>query len=103
MITHLETLSVALEAAHLVGLPPDRVLLIDCSPQSRQPGLPDLVSFGLKQPQVFTERRLRHGEAKTKLALLLLSSGTTGKPKVSVQRNTRMYRLPPFTTRTRQL
>lgn len=34
----------------------------------------------------FIERRLAKGEAKTKVAFLSFSSGTTGKPKVSFQR-----------------
>ena len=41
----------------------------------------ELVAAGLSKLPVFEERQLRPGEAKTKLALLCFSSGTTGKPK----------------------
>jgi acyl-coenzyme A synthetase/AMP-(fatty) acid ligase len=42
-------------------------------------GLSDLNITGPK----FAERRLQPGEGKSKLAFLSLSSGTTGKPKVT--------------------
>jgi 4-coumarate--CoA ligase len=41
-----------------------------------------LVTQGLASPPRFTERKLRSGEGKTKVAFLSFSSGTTGKPKV---------------------
>lgn len=44
--------------------------------------MPDLVEEGLARPTSFVERTLAPGEAKTKLAFLSCSSGTTGKPKV---------------------
>lgn len=40
-----------------------------------------MVREGLARGPSFVERRLELGEAKTKLALLNFSSGTTGKPK----------------------
>ena len=42
----------------------------------------DLVKLGSESERVFEERKLLPGEAKTKLAFLNFSSGTTGKPKV---------------------
>lgn len=84
IITHSETCPVALQATRLAGLTQDRIVLIDPLFQSPYPNLSDLVNFGLKQQQMFAERRLKCGEAKTKLALLLFSSGTTGKPKVDL-------------------
>ncbi|RPD61672.1 amp dependent CoA ligase [Lentinus tigrinus ALCF2SS1-7] len=81
IITHPEVVAVTLEAARLAGVSPDRIALFDPHPGSVHANLPDLISLGLKQQQVFTERRLKRGEGKTKLALLLFSSGTTGKPK----------------------
>ncbi|KAF8895161.1 hypothetical protein BD779DRAFT_1668498 [Infundibulicybe gibba] len=41
----------------------------------------ELVEMGLGRPATFTEKKLKPGEAKTKLAFLSFSSGTTGKPK----------------------
>ena len=45
-----------------------------------------LIGMGLTkynvEGKIFSERRLTKGEAKTKLAFLSFSSGTTGKPKV---------------------
>jgi acyl-CoA synthetase (AMP-forming)/AMP-acid ligase II len=54
----------------------------------RDDGLPTvqtLIEDGLRlgQPQ-FVERKLEKGEAKTKVAFLSFSSGTTGKPKVAL-------------------
>lgn len=72
----------ALDAARIVGLPAGRVVLFDPVPGSSQANVQDLVTEGLKGPLRFTERRLKPGEAKKKLALFCFSSGTTGKPKV---------------------
>ncbi|KAI0767430.1 acetyl-CoA synthetase-like protein [Fomes fomentarius] len=81
LVAHSSTLPVAIEAAHLVGLPEDHIILIDSSPNSSYPNVPDLVRFGLREKPQYTERRLKSGEARAKVALLLFSSGTTGKPK----------------------
>ncbi len=43
--------------------------------------LDSLVHEGLPKPPAFVERKLNRGEARTKLALLSFSSGTTGRPK----------------------
>lgn len=72
----------ALDAARIVGLSAGRVVLFDPVPGSPQANVQDLVTEGLKGPLRFTERRLKPGEAKKKLALFCFSSGTTGKPKV---------------------
>ncbi|KAL1948462.1 hypothetical protein VTO73DRAFT_12537 [Trametes versicolor] len=81
IIVHPLNLSVALDAARIVGLPAGRVVLFDPVPGSSQANVQDLVTEGLKGPLRFTERRLKPGEAKKKLALFCFSSGTTGKPK----------------------
>lgn len=72
----------ALDAARIVGLSAGRVVLFDPVPGSPQANVQDLVTEGLKGSLRFTERRLKPGEAKKKLALFCFSSGTTGKPKV---------------------
>ncbi|KAH9854592.1 acetyl-CoA synthetase-like protein [Lenzites betulinus] len=81
IIVHPLNLAVALEAARAVGLSVDRVVLLDSMAGSSHANVDGLISQGLREPRRFTERRLKAGEAKTKLALLCFSSGTTGKPK----------------------
>jgi hypothetical protein len=85
IFAHPPSLSVALEAAKEVGIPARNIILFNA------PGVPspkgfatidDLVVSGLTRPQGFVEVRLAPGEAKTKVAFLNFSSGTTGKPKV---------------------
>lgn len=82
LVTHSASLAVATEAAHIVGLPLDRIVLIDTpAAQGEHQSVASLIEAGLSKHQVFTERRLSLGEGKTKIALLCFSSGTTGKPK----------------------
>ncbi|KAI0943773.1 hypothetical protein AcW1_002856 [Taiwanofungus camphoratus] len=86
LIVHPWSHTVALAAAQAVGLSPDRIVLfapLADSPPSRtpHPTVDELVAEGLAQPPRFVERRLAPGEARTKLAFLSFSSGTTGKPK----------------------
>ena len=87
LITSNLSYPVAIAAAKAVGLPLDRVVLFDplentASSLYTHATLHELVKEGLEKPQCFTERKLKHGEGKTKLAFLSFSSGTTGKPKV---------------------
>ncbi|KAI0040813.1 amp dependent CoA ligase [Auriscalpium vulgare] len=85
IIAHPAFLSAALGAAKLVGIPPSRVIPLDASagpaPSNVAPNVDELIKFGLANKANFQERRLNPGEAKTKLAFLSFSSGTTGKPK----------------------
>jgi acyl-coenzyme A synthetase/AMP-(fatty) acid ligase len=75
-----------MEAAKQSGIPHDRLVLLDGServiPNFSGNNIHNLIEHGLSQEPNFVERRLEPGEAKTKVALLLFSSGTTGKPKV---------------------
>lgn len=48
------------------------------------PTIGSLIAFGMNLP-AFSQRILNPGEAKTKLAFLSFSSGTTGLPKEGVQ------------------
>ena len=62
----------------------DHIILMDRPEKPSPIPLPtisDLVKEGLSQYPSFKERKLNPGEAKTKLAFLSFSSGTTGKPK----------------------
>ncbi|KAH9915423.1 amp dependent CoA ligase [Fomitopsis serialis] len=64
IFAHSSGLAVAEAAARTVGLKPERIVL-----------------EGSKKPKSYTERKLRPGEGKTKIAFLNFSSGTTGLPK----------------------
>ncbi|KAI0698962.1 acetyl-CoA synthetase-like protein [Cerioporus squamosus] len=84
LIVHPLVLPVALEAARIHEVPPDCIILFDPVAGSPFADIQHLVKLGLSQAQQFTPLRLLPGGAKTKLALLSFSSGTTGKPKVSI-------------------
>lgn len=78
IITHSSSLHTALGAAQAAGLPSERVITFD---ESNQVSVDSLIQQGLRSEPNFVERRLQKGEAKTKVAFLSFSSGTTGKPK----------------------
>ncbi|KAG2145837.1 hypothetical protein DEU56DRAFT_183761 [Suillus clintonianus] len=78
IIAHSSSLHTALGAAQAAGLPSERVITFD---ESNQMTVDTLIQQGLRSEPNFVERRLRKGEAKTKVAFLSFSSGTTGKPK----------------------
>jgi long-subunit acyl-CoA synthetase (AMP-forming) len=87
MIVHPDTLNTALSAADAYGISPERIVLFDgesgSTHASNHHTVGDLIKQGLsKADPTFVERRLQPGEAKTKLAFLCFSSGTSGKPKV---------------------
>lgn len=79
IITHSSCLDTALAAAQAASLPPEHVITLD---DSNQMTVEKLIQKGLRSEPNFVERKLRKGEAKTKVAFLSFSSGTTGKPKV---------------------
>ncbi|KIJ64488.1 hypothetical protein HYDPIDRAFT_90044 [Hydnomerulius pinastri MD-312] len=83
VITHPDSLPVALSAARVTGLHSDRVSIFDAdgSENFQADTVQKLITHGLACPPRFTERRLNSGEGKTKIAFLSFSSGTTGKPK----------------------
>jgi 4-coumarate--CoA ligase len=85
IITHPGVFNTVLQAARKVGLPADRIALLGSAAKSAslvQPTLDDLVAEGLSKEPHFVERKLAPMEAKTKVAFLSFSSGTTGRPKV---------------------
>lgn len=88
MVIHSSLHAVALEAARLVGMPLNRIIILDEVPPSRGvsefQNVPALIASGRKNVQAFYERQLGPGEGKTKVAILCWSSGTTGKPKVTL-------------------
>ncbi|KAG9315598.1 hypothetical protein JVU11DRAFT_3236 [Chiua virens] len=83
IITHPESLPVALSAAQATNLPVDRVVLFDVDGTSHGTCITvqNLIDEGLTTPPTFQERVLRPGEGRTKVAFLNFSSGTTGRPK----------------------
>ncbi|KIJ05365.1 hypothetical protein PAXINDRAFT_21363 [Paxillus involutus ATCC 200175] len=83
VITHPESLPVALSAARETGLHSDRIIMFDTGSckNLQTDTVETLVTQGLASPPRFTERKLRSGEGKAKVAFLSFSSGTTGKPK----------------------
>ncbi|KAF7347624.1 4-coumarate--CoA ligase-like 1 [Mycena venus] len=88
LLVYADFLPTALSAAKLAGLGEDRIVVIEPSAASPFNGkhetLSKLVAYGSSKPQNFVERKLRPGEAKTKVAFYSFSSGTTGKPKAVV-------------------
>jgi len=85
MIIHPDALDTAISAAQKAKLPTDRIILFKTTAMKSTSWVTvdDLVENGLRLPkdQSFIERTLSPGEAKTKLAFLSFSSGTTGRPK----------------------
>jgi len=84
VITHPESLSVALSASRATKLPADRIILfnVDGASYGAQTTVQNVIDEGLASTSTFQERVLQPGEGKTKVAFLNFSSGTTGKPKV---------------------
>ena len=84
IFVHSTCLAIAEAAARTVGLLLDRIVLVDKFPngKSSYTTVHKLVTKGLNIPRSYTERKLKPGEGKTKIAFLNFSSGTTGLPKV---------------------
>ncbi|PCH45120.1 amp dependent CoA ligase [Wolfiporia cocos MD-104 SS10] len=83
LIAHGESLSTAIEGARVLNITSSRVIVIDRHQGSGAPPcicLEELIARGLHLPPI-KEFRLRDGQAKTQVAILCFSSGTTGKPK----------------------
>ncbi|KAJ7593733.1 phenylacetyl-CoA ligase [Mycena floridula] len=80
ILVHSEALSVALAATNLSN---SRIVVIDASSTldtSKFRTLEGIIAEGAHLPP-FQEFNLKAGEAKTKIAVLIFSSGTTGIPK----------------------
>ncbi|KAJ7901590.1 phenylacetyl-CoA ligase, partial [Mycena leptocephala] len=84
IFVHTDCLSSVLQATAVVGLHSGRIVIIDTVGSSAPAGvrnLYDLIHEGSSLPG-FNERVLTQGEAKSKIAFLAPSSGTTGTQKV---------------------
>ena len=79
LILHPAFLKTAKSAMQQAGMPQDRIVLME-SPPSQTPysTVDELVHFGMQNPPNFNEIHLKAGQAKTTLAFLSFSSGTTG-------------------------
>ncbi|KAF7369084.1 Phenylacetyl-ligase [Mycena venus] len=84
IFVHSDCLSSVIQAAALVGLESDRIVIIDTVGSPGPTGLRNLTDLIHEGPSLpgFTERKLTQGEARNKIAFLAPSSGTTGMPKV---------------------
>ncbi|TFK36900.1 amp dependent CoA ligase [Crucibulum laeve] len=83
IITHPSSLAIARSAALAVGMAIDRIVILNDNshlPDS-EASVDDLVEFGARKPVSYLVQRFKSGEARTRLAFLSFSSGTTGKPK----------------------
>ena len=80
LITHPAFYNIARLAAQAAGISEDRIVSIERPANSvaDYTTLDDLADFGASKAANFFERRFRPGEAKTTLAFLSFSSGTTG-------------------------
>ncbi|EAU92729.2 AMP dependent CoA ligase [Coprinopsis cinerea okayama7 len=82
IVAHPLCFSTALSAAdatHLSGT--NSIVLFDPLPGESLPTLNELVEFGARRPENYCAVRFKPGEARSTVALLSFSSGTTGKPK----------------------
>ncbi|KAG6844471.1 hypothetical protein H0H87_006695 [Tephrocybe sp. NHM501043] len=84
IITHPNSINTAVSAARKAKVPLDRLVLFGTCHDlaAHYLTVSALIEKFLTMGQIFDERNLEPGEAKTKLAFLSFSSGTTGKPKV---------------------
>jgi len=85
LIAGPDGLAVAEAAAQQYGLSSDRILVFNAASsfQTEKVSIEEMIKLGRTHAPSFTERRLKPGEGKTKVAFLSFSSGTTGRPKVN--------------------
>jgi hypothetical protein len=80
LIIHPAFLDIARLAARAAGISDDRIVFIEKPTRLVQghTSLEDLIELGTSKAVNFSEPQFRPGEAKTTLAFLSFSSGTTG-------------------------
>ncbi|KDR85394.1 hypothetical protein GALMADRAFT_234245 [Galerina marginata CBS 339.88] len=84
---HPDCLSTARSAAHACGLSDTALFLLDSSPSSigsKMPTIEQLIALGAGKGENYKAICFKPGEARTAIAFLSFSSGTTGKPKAVV-------------------
>ena len=84
MIAYPGNLQVALSAMKARNIPTQRLVLLDghFSPEVPFPSIQNLIEEHESHPP-YAEHAFKPGEARTAIAFLCFSSGTTGNPKVS--------------------
>ena len=75
LFLHPDSLKVGLEAARITGIREERIILFSRTPGDSHLTIDDFVADGLAHPRHWVEPRLKKGESKTKLALLLFCRG----------------------------
>ncbi|KAK4250996.1 hypothetical protein C7999DRAFT_28588 [Corynascus novoguineensis] len=83
LFTCVPVLETALQAAKAVGIPEDKIFLMDLPNQARKPGfktVDDLVELGQSLPDLEPLRWVK-GQGARQVAFLCYSSGTSGLPK----------------------
>ncbi|EMD41954.1 hypothetical protein CERSUDRAFT_110506 [Gelatoporia subvermispora B] len=87
IVVHPDFLKAAVAAARKADIPVYRIILFDAVTGSGAPAshpvLNNLIQDGLKLEAQFEEKRLSAGDAKSKVAFLSFSSGTSGLPKAT--------------------
>ena len=81
IIAHPVCLSTARDAARAYGIPYDSLIVLDSSTTSNEYSFPttgQLIQFGANRGENYKATSFKPGEAKTAIALLSFSSGTTG-------------------------
>jgi long-subunit acyl-CoA synthetase (AMP-forming) len=82
LITSSALLSTTLQAIKdISAIPAERVYLIDGESHDSQKTVEQLIREGRNAQRPLDPPKLKPGEAKTKLAFICYSSGTTGMPK----------------------
>ena len=64
----------------MVGMPKTNIFVVEKGQNLPFVSIPDLIKIGEKSPEI-VPLKLAPGEAKTKVALMNFSSGTSGLPK----------------------
>lgn len=85
-MAHPACFKAAQVAGQKIGLTGDFLILLEESNAPlpcATPTIEQLITFGSSKPETFKPLRLKPGEAKTTLAFLSFSSGTTGKSMLS--------------------
>lgn len=87
-MTHPGVLTSAATAAKRLEIAPDRLVLLEghLAPDVALPSIGTLIDEHEKYPP-YAEHCFKPGEAKTAVAFLYFSSGTTGNPKASMRYN----------------
>ncbi|KAF8973603.1 amp dependent CoA ligase [Flammula alnicola] len=85
LVAHPICLTTARTSARACGISDDFLFILDSPSSSGSapsfPTLEELIAFGWSQGENYKAIRFRPGEARTTIAFLSFSSGTTGKPK----------------------